>query len=129
MTDWAVYRKRIGKHVSKRSRIGTHCYATLLVLRVWFTERSVTLTVDSRYPRQRIIESTATKGRDKLNCWERSRIFGWPKGGGVEYLHRDPASRRRQRREKSQIWDSKIWPRVLRVGLENDCAGEDQLQL
>jgi hypothetical protein len=37
-----------------------------------------------------------------------------PCGGGVEYLHRDPASRRRRRKGKSQIWDSKIWPRVLR---------------
>jgi hypothetical protein len=32
-----------------------------------------------------------------------------PCGGGVEYLHRDPASRRRPRKGKSQIWDSKIW--------------------
>jgi hypothetical protein len=38
----------------------------------------------------------------------------YPCGGGVEYLHRDPASRRRRRRGKSQIWDSKIWIRVLR---------------
>jgi hypothetical protein len=35
-------------------------------------------------------------------------------GGGVEYLHRDPASRRRRRKGKSQIWDSKIWSRVPR---------------
>jgi hypothetical protein len=33
---------------------------------------------------------------------------------GVEYLHRDHASRRRWRKEKSQIWDSKIWSRVPR---------------
>jgi hypothetical protein len=31
-----------------------------------------------------------------------------PCGGGVEYLHRDPASRRRRRKGKSRIWDSKI---------------------
>jgi hypothetical protein len=39
----------------------------------------------------------------------------WPNpcGGGVEYLHRDPASRMRRRKGKSPIWDSKIWPRVL----------------
>jgi hypothetical protein len=37
-----------------------------------------------------------------------------PCGGGVEYLHRDPASRRRRRKGKSQIWDSKIWSRVPR---------------
>jgi hypothetical protein len=37
-----------------------------------------------------------------------------PCGGGVEYLHRDPASRRRRRKEKPQIWDSKMWSRVPR---------------
>jgi hypothetical protein len=37
-----------------------------------------------------------------------------PCGGEVEYLHRDPASRGRRRKGKSQIWDSKIWSRVLR---------------
>jgi hypothetical protein len=37
-----------------------------------------------------------------------------PCGGGVEYLHRDPASRKRRRKRKSQIWDSKIWSRVPR---------------
>jgi hypothetical protein len=38
----------------------------------------------------------------------------YPCGGGVEYLHRDPASRRRRRNGKSQIWDSKIRSRVPR---------------
>jgi hypothetical protein len=127
VTYWAVSRKRVGKHIPKSSRIGAHCYATVLVL--WFTARSVTLTVESRYPRQRIVQSTAAEGREKINCWERCRIFGRlkcyvrdrsqaqkssPCGGGVEYLHRDPASRRRRRKGKSRIWDSKIWPRVLR---------------
>jgi hypothetical protein len=37
-----------------------------------------------------------------------------PCGGGVEYLHRDPASRRRRRKWKSQIRDSQIWTRVPR---------------
>jgi hypothetical protein len=37
-----------------------------------------------------------------------------PCGGGVEYLHRSPASRRRRRKGKSQIWDSKMWLRVPR---------------
>jgi hypothetical protein len=37
-----------------------------------------------------------------------------PCGGGFEYLHRGPASRRRRRKEKSRIWDSKIWSRVPR---------------
>jgi hypothetical protein len=35
----------------------------------------------------------------------------YPCGGAFEYLHRDPASRRRRRKGKSQIWDSKIWSR------------------
>jgi hypothetical protein len=38
----------------------------------------------------------------------------YPCGGGVEYLHRDPASRRRRRKGKSQISESKIWSRVTR---------------
>jgi hypothetical protein len=29
-----------------------------------------------------------------------------PCGGGVEYLHRHPESRRRRRKGKSQIWES-----------------------
>jgi hypothetical protein len=37
-----------------------------------------------------------------------------PCEGGVEYLHRDPASRKRRRKGKSQIWESKIWSRVPR---------------
>jgi hypothetical protein len=37
-----------------------------------------------------------------------------PCGGGVEYLHRDPASHRRRRKGKSQIWDSIIRSRVPR---------------
>jgi hypothetical protein len=38
----------------------------------------------------------------------------FPSGGGVEYLHRIPASRRRRRKAKSRIWESKIWSRVQR---------------
>jgi hypothetical protein len=37
-----------------------------------------------------------------------------PCGGGVEYLHCDPASRRRRRKGKFQFWNSKIWSRVPR---------------
>jgi hypothetical protein len=37
-----------------------------------------------------------------------------PCGGGIEYLHCDPASHRRRRNGKSQILDSKIWSRVPR---------------
>jgi hypothetical protein len=38
----------------------------------------------------------------------------YPCWGRVEYLHRDPVSRRRRRIGKSQIWDSKIRSRVPR---------------
>jgi hypothetical protein len=37
-----------------------------------------------------------------------------PCGGGVKYLHRSPESRRRRRKWKSRIWDSKLWSRVPR---------------
>jgi hypothetical protein len=37
-----------------------------------------------------------------------------PCGGGFGYLHRDPGNRRRWRKGKSQIWDSKIWSWVPR---------------
>jgi hypothetical protein len=33
-------------------------------------------------------------------------------GGGVEYLHHNPASRRRRRKGKTRIWYSKLWSRV-----------------
>jgi hypothetical protein len=42
------------------------------------------------------------------------RTVSHPCGGGVEYLHRDPASRKRRRKGKYQIWDRKIWSWVLR---------------
>jgi hypothetical protein len=38
----------------------------------------------------------------------------FPCGGGVEYLHRSPATCRRRQKQKSQIWDSKVWSRVPR---------------
>jgi hypothetical protein len=41
-------------------------------------------------------------------------LTGNPCGGGVEYFHRDPASRRRRRKGRSQLWDSKIWFQVPR---------------
>jgi hypothetical protein len=57
---------------------------------------------DSRYPRERIVQSRATEGRDNINCSERRRIFGGLKGyvktQKSEYLHRSPASRRRGRK-------------------------------
>jgi hypothetical protein len=49
-----------------------------------------------------------------MHLWARIRHESTLCGGGVEYLHRDPASRRRRWKGKSQIWDSKIWLRVQR---------------
>jgi hypothetical protein len=46
---------------------------------------------------------------------------------GVEYVHRDPASRRRRRKGKSQNWDSKnMVARSKGLGPEKHCAGEDR---
>jgi hypothetical protein len=54
-----------------------------------------------------------------------------PCGGGVEYLHRDPESSSRRRKEKAQIWNSKI--RMItspkRLGPEKDYAGKGQQHL
>jgi hypothetical protein len=47
-----------------------------------------------------------------LICYNREVWSWYPCGGGVEYLHRSPASRRRQCKGESQIWDSKLWSRV-----------------
>jgi hypothetical protein len=86
----AICRQRLGKHVPA----ATDTHATIqILLETVFSTRSV------------------QRGY-KENNW--SKFSSHPCGGGVEYLHRDPASRRRRRKVKSRIWDSKIWPRVLR---------------
>jgi hypothetical protein len=75
-------------------------------------------------------------------CWKWWSIFGSPGsqftsgqfsrkgspcGGGIEYLHRDPASRRRRRKGKSQIWDSKLClPSPKGLETEKHCAGKGQ---
>jgi hypothetical protein len=83
VADGAVSRKRIGKQVSKRSRIDAHCYAT------------VPVTVESRYTRQWIVQNTATEGHGKINCWEWCHIFSRLKG----------YDRHRSQREKSETED------------------------
>jgi hypothetical protein len=74
---------------------------------------------DTMFTRQEGIRNT---GRD-VYCAVRAgaikrglvaRVSWYPCGGGFEYLHRDPASRRRRQKGESQIWDSKIWSRVPR---------------
>jgi hypothetical protein len=51
-----------------------------------------------------------------------------PCGGGIEYLHRDPASHRRRRKWKSQICDSKIWSRVPDGARHQDLLTDRQSQ-
>jgi hypothetical protein len=72
LTDWAVSRKQIGKHVPKPSRIEAHCYATVRVL--WFTTRRVNFTVESWYPRQRSFKAQQRKDTIRLTV-----------GNGVAY--------------------------------------------
>jgi hypothetical protein len=40
-----------------------------------------------------------------------SQLLVVPCGGGIKYLHRNTASRRRRQKRKSRNWDSKIWSR------------------
>jgi hypothetical protein len=53
-----------------------------------------------------------------FSLWSAPRLYqatDWdPCGGGFEYLHRSPATRRMRRKGESQIWDSKIWSRSPR---------------
>jgi hypothetical protein len=56
----------------------------------------------------------AVNGLLTLSCVGTVSGLRTPCGGGVEYLHRDPASRRRRRKGKPQMWDSKIWSREQR---------------
>jgi hypothetical protein len=45
-----------------------------------------------------------------------------PCRGGIQYLHRDPASRRRRRKGKSQCWDRYIWARVPKASDQRKIA-------
>jgi hypothetical protein len=56
---------------------------------------------------------TRQKGHEDLSVKILDRL-ALPCEGGVEYLHRNPASRRRRRKGKSRIWDSTLWSRVPR---------------
>jgi hypothetical protein len=76
-----VSRRRIGKHVP--AAMNTHSTIELL-LETAFSTRSV----QSGY---------------KEDNWGEPVIEADPCGGGFEYLHRDPASRRRRRKGKSQM--------------------------
>jgi hypothetical protein len=91
---WPFARQRLGKHCLKTG------LATEAEIHLLGNGSLVSATKDNR-PKHELFGVVAA-------------IRSSPCGGGIEYLHRDPASRRRRRKGKSQIWDSKIWSRVPR---------------
>jgi hypothetical protein len=112
VTNMTIAGQRLGKHVpaaKNRRGINLRCYEgrslqTNSVQRAFpWQQRG-----NRHYPLLSVdytvycIRSRAEKN-DSIPC-----------GGGVEYLHRSPASRRRRRKGKSRIWGSKIWSRVPR---------------
>jgi hypothetical protein len=81
----------------------------------WLTDwlnvsRNVTLTLTLTCSERCFLCATCRGYKTRNNRF----CGGDPCGGGFEYLHRDPASRRRRRKGTSQIWDRKIWSRVPR---------------
>jgi hypothetical protein len=88
--EYIVAGKRFGKH-------------TLPWQRIWRLQQTNRSSVCSVCGPHRVIKGQVIHSQDWLPC-----------GGGVEYLNRNPASRRRRRKGKSGIWDSKIWSRVPR---------------
>jgi hypothetical protein len=52
--------------------------------------------------------------KKEADSWIQVDLRRLPRRGVVEYLHRNPASRKRRRKGKSWIWDRKIWLRVPR---------------
>jgi hypothetical protein len=93
----------------------------------------VTASQSNTFPRKRL--NYNNEGRCFLcgPCREViTRTVSWestgnPCGGGIEYLHRDPATRKRRRNGKSQIWDSKIRSASIKgLGPEKDCVGKIQ---
>jgi hypothetical protein len=106
----SIARKQLGKYCLNPGIVGLNAG-----LPIYLANGSRT------FPRQQIHEEQ----------WRRWPLFG-PRGsgGGVEYLHRRPASRRRRRKGKSRISDSKIVATSpTGLGPENDCSGEGQQQI
>jgi hypothetical protein len=109
VTNMTIAGKRFSEHVpaaTNRCGINTHCYEI----------RSLqTNSVQGAFPWQQtgnrhfpwLAPDYKRSRAEKNDSWH-------PCEGGVEYLHRDLASRRRRRKWKSQIWDSKIRSQVLR---------------
>jgi hypothetical protein len=106
------------------------------------TKNETTLLLGNRFLISKYTQSSVSNATAKKNMFSRKRLmynnercflFGpcrdvirrtdgaiiqstpdIPCGGGVEYLHRSPASRRRRHKRKSRIWENKIWSRVQR---------------
>jgi hypothetical protein len=102
------------------SLLGNSQHANMLAIWLswdWFSMRSV--------PRPLLCNRSVNMFQQQRECFlcgrcrsyimTLSQRMDWnPCGGGVEYLHHDPASCRRRRKGKSQIWDSKIRSQVPR---------------
>jgi hypothetical protein len=98
-----VARQRLGKHIPAETN--THATIKDPVSKQRIGKHTIGVLLDTISIRH------VQSGFKKDFSWEEIVI---PCGGGVEYRHRSSASRRRRRKGKSRIWDSKIWSRVLR---------------
>jgi hypothetical protein len=104
--ETAISEKRLGKHIPAETR-STQQYVYNGNGSVFYVARA-----------------------DDLQRRQFEQSSSSPCGGGVEYLHRNPASRRRRRKGKPRIWDSKMWSRLPQNSdPRSDCAGEVQKQL
>jgi hypothetical protein len=92
------------KRLCKRPLLG---YGSVVV--TWWPQQTIMQQYNSFCKRCFLCDPCRNYIKRTSNYYE---IF--PCGGGVEYLHRDPASRRRRRKGKSRIWESKIWSRAQR---------------
>jgi hypothetical protein len=105
------------KHVLTTTHTSADCflgngYRTILVSAVTNTLAAVVWENRKQKVSRRCLLDRKTDGYTRPSGQEKwARI---PCGGGIEYLHRSPASRRRQRKGKSRIWDNKIWSWVPR---------------
>jgi hypothetical protein len=114
---WPFARQRIGKHCLKAG-IAAEAEVILLgngslapVSAATNINKNIPVTTKQNNRRQLTVGHGDIFGA--RGSYKTELIRAPPCGGGVEYLHRDPASRRRRRKGKSRNWDSKIWPRVL----------------
>jgi hypothetical protein len=112
---WRIARKRFGKHVAERFTVNQNRRP---LLDNGFGYRGITGLFGTTQTWTAVLEPLKAVISVRFSrSYKWRRIFQTeqsPCGGGVEYLHRSPASRRRRRKGKSRIWYSKIWSRVPR---------------